>query len=134
MFRENQLIAISEYVGRNTGKIFGNISLGLFFGFTPVIGSFFGLYLDTRHIAFTTANFGISLSATGNGIALDSIIHTIISISIIGFLNFIVSFGLALGLAIRSRNLNLKDTDQLLKLIFIHLIKRPKDYFFPPKN
>ncbi len=134
MFSEKKLNFISGYIGRNTGKIFGNISLGLFFGFTPVIGSFFGLYLDTRHIAFATANFGISLSATGNDIALDSIIHTVISISIIGFINFIVSFGLALGLAIRSRNLNLKETDQLLKLLFIHLIKHPKDYFFPPKN
>ena len=134
LFSEGQLISISSYIGRNTGKLFGNISLGLFFGFTPVIGSFFGLYLDTRHIAFTTANFGISLSATGSGIAINSIIHTVISISIIGFLNFIVSFGLALGLAIRSRNLKLKETDQLLKIIFIHLVKRPKDYFYPPKK
>ncbi len=134
LFKGKRLLSISGYIGRNTGKIFGNISLGLFFGFTPVIGSFFGLYLDTRHIAFSTANFGISLSASGNGIALDSIIHTIISISIIGFLNFIVSFGLALGLAIRSRNLDLKETDELLKLLFLHFVRRPKDYFFPPKN
>jgi len=134
IFSPARLERFSNYIDRNTGKILGNISLGLFFGFTPVIGHFFGLYLDTRHIAFATANFGISLSATGNSVAWETAVHCLFSISIIGFLNFIVSFGLALALAIRSRNLNMKQTDQLLKLLFVHLFKRPKDYFFPPKD
>ena len=61
-----------------------------------VIGGFFGLYLDTRHIAFATANFGISFSTGGSGIPPEVIVHTVVSISIIGFLNFLVSFGLAM--------------------------------------
>jgi site-specific recombinase len=62
------------------------------------------------------------------------ILQVLLSLSVIGFLNFLVSFGLALGLAIRSRNINFKQTGQLVILLIKHFLKRPTDYFFPPGN
>lgn len=120
---------ISKYISKNLGAIMGNVALGVLFGVSPLIGEFFGISFDTRHIAFATANLGISLFGLDWEIALIQLIWVLISIFFIGFINFIVSFGLALYTAMRSRRITFNQTRQLLLLLLIHFLKRPLDFF-----
>ena len=125
---------ISNYFNKNWGAIMGNVALGILFGISPIIGEFFGIAFETRHIAFSTANLGIALYGLDWDIMLSQLLLVLLSIFIIGFINFFVSFGLALYTAMRSRKINFNQTRRLLWLLFHHFTKKPLDFFFIPKN
>jgi site-specific recombinase len=50
----------------------------------------------------------------------------------IGFLNFMVSFGLAFFVAVRSRGIQLKDYPELISVVWRYFKKYPMDFILPP--
>ena len=120
---------ISGYINKNWGAIMGNFALGVFFGISPIIGEFFGIAFETRHIAFATANLGISLFGLEFDIALSQLLLVLLSIFVIGFINFFVSFGLALYTAMRSRKITFTQTRRLIWLLLQHFFRKPWDFF-----
>ena len=52
-------------------------------------------------------------------------------IGIIGFVNFIISFSLSLGLAFRSRNIPFAELRPIVTSIKRHFIRKPMSFFFP---
>lgn len=133
-FGISRTIRISKWFESNWAGIVSNAWLGIFLGSTASLGLFFGLNLDIRHITFASGNF--ALGVYGNHFLLTNwtIFWSVFGIGIIGFVNFMVSFLLSLGLAFRSRNIPVQQLFIMNKAIWKHFIKKPLSFFIPLKE
>lgn len=125
---------IATWFENNWAGIVSNGWFGVFLGSTASIGIFLGLNLDIRHITFASGNFALGLYGTDFKVDFWMIFWSILGIGIIGFMNFIVSFALSLGLAFRSRNIPISEFRLLNKAIWAHFKKHPGAFFFPLKE
>lgn len=123
---------LANWLEKKWSGIVSNFWFGVFMGSTHSIGIFLGLNLDIRHITFVSGN--IALGAYGADFQLPAItwFWCFMGIFFVGFMNFIVSFGLSLSLALRSRDIPLIEIFSLQKSVWKHFKKRPLHFFFPP--
>jgi len=128
------LFKFAAYIEKNLGPLLGNIAFGFMLGFAIFLGKITGLPIDIRHITFSTGNVAMGMMGVRFHITLTSMIDIFTGLLIIGFLNFAVSFFLALQVAARSRGLRLKDYPNMILAVFNHFRQHPKDFFYPPKN
>lgn len=128
------LIKISNYVAHNLGSLAGNFFFGIFLGSTGLLGYIFGLPLDIRHITFSAGNFGIALFCLDFNLTQHEILISCLGIAGIGFMNFIVSFGLAMFVAVKSRRVNFRQTRKLFTHLASLFFKHPLDFFFAPRT
>ena len=129
---ERVLNKFSNYIDNNLGSLTGNFFLGIFLGTMGTLGFIFGLPLDIRHITFASGNFGIAMYVVGDQIPFNTILVSILGIGGIGLMNFLVSFGLAIYVAILSRGVAFTRVGLLLRLIGRHFWRHPMLFFFPP--
>ncbi|MCP2038767.1 site-specific recombinase [Chryseobacterium sp. HSC-36S06] len=125
---------ISDYYARNSAGIISNFWFGVFLGITGPVGLFLGLDLDIRHITFAAGN--IALGFYGKGFVVDSytVWISVITVFLIGFFNFAVSFGLSMVLAFRSRKVNFGEVTEIYKEIFRYFMKNPLRFFLPLRS
>lgn len=125
---------ISGYYARNSAGIISNFWFGVFLGITGPIGLFLGLDLDIRHITFAAGN--IALGFYGKGFMVDAytVWISIITVFLIGFFNFAVSFGLSMVLAFRSRKVNFGEVTEIYREIFRYFMKNPLRFFLPIRS
>jgi len=114
--------------------IISNFWFGVFMGSTHSIGNFLGLNLDIRHITFASGNIALGAYGADFALNLSTWIWCLVGLIAIGFMNFIVSFGLSLGLAFRSRNIPLYEVFALQKSVWAHFKKHPLQFFFPSRH
>ncbi|MCI3938614.1 site-specific recombinase [Chryseobacterium aahli] len=126
--------SLSKYYAKNWAGIVSNFWFGVFLGATAPIGLFFGLDLDIRHITFAAGNFALGLY--GKDFSVDSYTFwlALLTVFIIGFFNFLVSFSLSMFLAFRSRKLNFGEVSEIYKEIFKYFLKNPLKFFIPLRS
>lgn len=122
---------LSKYYAKNWPGIVSNFWFGVFLGATAPVGMFFGLDLDIRHITFAAGNFALGLY--GKDFSVDSYTFWIsfVTVFLIGFFNFLVSFSLSMFLAFRSRKMNFGQVSEIYKEIFRYFVKHPLKFFLP---
>lgn len=130
----NTAAKLSEYYSKNWAGIMSNFWFGIFLGATAPIGKFFGLDLDIRHITFSAGNFALGLYGKDFDITFGLFWTCFITIFLIGFCNFIVSFGLSIILALRSRKVYFSEFIKISKVVFQYFIKNPLMFFLPLKS
>jgi len=133
-FGISKTIKIANWFENNWAGIVSNGWFGVFLGSTASVGLFLGLDLDIRHITFASGNFALGLYGANYFVDDWTIFWSIFGIGIIGYMNFIVSFLLSLGLAFRSRNIPISQLQHLFKATWMHFKKRPMIFFFPLKE
>ncbi|MGV3460785.1 MAG: site-specific recombinase [Flavobacterium sp.] len=111
--------------------IVSNFWFGVFMGSTASIGIFLGLDLDIRHITFASGNLALALYGANYNISNELLYWGIAGIGVIGLMNFMVSFGLSMGLAFRSRNIPLSELRLVALAVWHHFKRRPGSFFFP---
>ncbi len=126
--------AIAKWFENNWPGVVSNGWFGVFLGSTASIGIFLGLNLDIRHITFASGNFALGLYGANFFVDLPTIIWGIFGIGLIGFVNFMVSFSLSLGLAFRSRNIPLLELRFLFSATWSYFKRHPAAFFFPVKD
>lgn len=114
--------------------IVSNLWFGVFMGSTHSIGMFLGLNLDIRHITFASGNIALGAYGADFAITLSTWLWCLIGLVLIGFFNFIVSFALSLGLALRSRDIPIFEVFSLQKSVWSHFKQYPTHFFFPPRK
>lgn len=124
----------SDFLVKNLGGITGNICLGFMLGYAKLIGEFFGLPFDIRHITISTAYFAFGVDGLDNHLSAFDWIWTTIGVIGIGFFNFMVSFSLAFYVAVRSRNVPISRLPQVGRLIWKYFIRYPLDFVYPPRQ
>ena len=125
---------LSDFYTKHWAGIISNFWFGIFLGVIAPLGVFLGLDLDIRHITFSAGNFALALY--GKGFDIDTYTFTIslVTIFLIGAFNFIVSFGLSMLLAFRSRKVNFGELTIIHKTILKYFIKNPLRFFIPLKS
>lgn len=121
----------SEYYAKNWAGIVSNVFFGLFMGMVGPIGHFLGLDLDVRHITFTSGNFALGLYGSDFEVRLATLYISFCTIFLVGFFNFIVSFGLSITLALRSRKVSFDELAEIVKAIFSYFIRNPWKFVLP---
>ncbi|RYZ83602.1 MAG: hypothetical protein EOP06_19665, partial [Proteobacteria bacterium] len=96
---------IAQWTLDQSSGIGTNISLGLFFGFTPLLGQLMGLNWNGNHVTISTASAVFATSGLHFHIGWMAIASTFIGLLMIGVMNFAVSFTMALFVAASSRRL-----------------------------
>ena len=125
---------LAAFHERHWAGIVSNAWFGVFMGSTVVVGIIIGLPLDIRHITFAAGNLGIALHAAGFQLPVDALVWSIVGIGVIGFVNFLVSFTLSLGVAMRSRGIPLGQVDDIARAVLRHFRRKPWQFFFPPRG
>jgi site-specific recombinase len=90
--------------------------------------------LDIRHITFASGNFGLAFAGLHSHISTDLWINSIIGISCIGLMNVLVSFGLSIAFALKSRNAKFTEVKSLLGNLSWQFFHHGTAFFFPVKD
>jgi len=117
---------LSDFYTKHWAGIISNFWFGIFLGVIAPLGIFLGLDLDIRHITFSAGNFALALYGKGFDIDTYTFVISLVTIFLIGAFNFIVSFGLSMLLAFRSRKVNFGELTIIYKSILKYFIKNHK--------
>lgn len=134
LFGEYRMRRVSSYIGDNLGALSGNLIFGFLLGGTTIFGVLFGLPIDIRHVAFSSAFVGIAV--VGSDFAPNHwlLLWAALGVAAIGFINLTVSFALALNVALRSRQVSDTPWRMIAGAVLRHLWQHPRDFFLPPKT
>ena len=119
---------LSDFYTKHWAGIISNFWFGIFLGVIAPLGVFLGLDLDIRHITFSAGNFALALYGKGFDIDTYTFVISLVTIFLIGAFNFIVSFGLSMLLAFRSRKVNFGELTIIYKTILKYFIKNLKNF------
>ena len=131
---ESRLNRVANYIENNLGAIAGNFYFGCLLGGMSAVGVLFGLPVDIRHITFSSSFAGFSSVALDFNMTAEMIWNAGLGILLIGITNLLVSFGLAIYVAMKSRKLSFAQWRLFLKNLLIRLNQHPGEFFLPPKN
>lgn len=112
-----------------------NVSLGFMLGMTPVIGKFFGLPLDVRHVTLNAGMLSLAAASLerrwfGEGAFLLGVSGVVMMF----VLNLSVSFLLALVTAARAYELPPQDNAALARGLYTRFKQNPLEFFIPPRT
>ena len=122
---------MASYIEKNLGPLLGNVSVGFMLGMSGFFGKITGLPFDIRHITFSTGNIALGFYASSIPNSIGFVLAILAGIFIIGFFNFVISFFLALQVAVRSRGLKLGDYPEVMAAILVYFKNHPAHFFFP---
>jgi site-specific recombinase len=122
---------MGKFIYRNAGGLAGNVFFGFALGMTWAFGETFGLPLDIRHIAFSSANLGYALTVLDWEVDFPTLVRSVFGVALIGLVNLAVSFTLALWVALRSRDVEPHHALKLLSPLWRNLMEHPAGFFYP---
>lgn len=130
---ERRLGRVADYVENNLGALAGNFYFGCMLGGVTAIGVLFGLPVDIRHITFSAAYLGFSLVGLDFVLEPQVLLLAVLGVVLIGFTNLMVSFALALSVAMKARKVTFVHWSTLLDSLGQRFKKKPGEFFLPPK-
>jgi site-specific recombinase len=126
---------VSRVLSPNVAAWGGSIALGFMLGMTPVLGHFFGLPLDVRHVTLSTGTLAYAVVALGHDwYDRGWFLWASAGIGVTFILNLTVSFTLALRLALRAYDIPAKDRGRLFKVFIRRISQSPREFLLPPKS
>ena len=123
---------IASYIENNLGALAGNLFFGFLLGGVTALGGLFGLPLDIRHIAFSSAYLGYASTALDFSMSSQAVLLTLSGVLLIGLVNLAVSFALTLSVAMRARRISFAQRRSLGLMLMRRLLFRPQDFLLPP--
>lgn len=124
----------AAYVENNLGALAGNFFFGFMLGGVAGIGVLFGLPLDIRHIAFSSAYWGYAMIGLNFGVEWQVAGLAAMGVLAIGLTNLAVSFYLALSVGLKARGITFAQRWKLLQAIARRLLRQPREFLLPPKQ
>jgi site-specific recombinase len=119
----------------NISGVGGNVSAGFLLGMTPVVGKFFGLPLEVRHVTLSTGALTLAACERGwEAFHEPAFGSAALGILVVLVMNFFVSFVLALSVALRARDVARRDRLRMWISVFLTLARSPAQFFFPPRR
>lgn len=119
----------AAYWHDNYGSIMGNLCFGLLLGLTGLVGDVLNLPLDIRHVAFSSANLGYM--AISGEFTWQMFLHGLMLVLLIGLVNLIVSFFIALWVALRSLETEIDSWCDIGQCVWKLIKQRPLSLFLP---
>jgi site-specific recombinase len=128
-----RLARFGRYVEDNLGGLMGNAVFGILMGTTATVGFLLGLPLDVRHVTFSSANLAIGFVGLDYQLDWETGGIAVLGIALIAVVNLLVSFGLALWVALRARKIRFYHGFKLLRALGSRLRAAPLDFFIGPR-
>ena len=129
MVSEPRRIRIGDYLEHHYGALWGNFLFGVLLGMTGFFGTVLGLPIDIRHVAFSAANLGFADLVGWFDFAV-----YLLFVLMIGGVNLLVSFSLALMVGLRARGLRIDDPLGMLRALVGKLMVAPWEFLFPSSD
>jgi len=123
---------LGDYVDAHYGAILGNLFFGMYLGLVGALGVLTGLPVDIRHVAFSSANVGTALVGLGWQEVRAVLPWAVAGVVGIAVVNLLVSFTLALYVAVKSRQLGFAQLWQLAGVLLARLARSPLQFFRSP--
>jgi site-specific recombinase len=134
LFGEAGAERFAAYVEQNIGALAGNFFFGFLLGGATGLGVLFGLPIDIRHIAFSSAYLGYASAALDFSIPATTVAIAFSGVLLIGITNLLVSFTLTLSVAMRARRISFEQGRSLGGLLVKRLLRAPGAFLFPPRT
>jgi site-specific recombinase len=134
MLGAERTLRLGRYLENNLGSLMGNFVFGIMLGGASALGLLLGLPIDIRHVTFSSANFATALVALDHNVSWQLVVTSVTGFLAIGAVNLLVSFGLALWVALRARGIPFGHGFLLLRALGTRLRKSPVDFFFGTKE
>lgn len=128
-----RLARVAHYVEHNLGALAGNFYFGCLLGGMGSVGVLLGLPIDIRHISFSSAFVGFASFSLDFMLSWQAVVYAALGLALIGLGNLMVSFSLALYVAMKSRKVRFNDWRLLLRNLASRLNQHPAEFIFPPK-
>ena len=126
---------LSRIVHHNVGGWATSIVLGYLLGFAPVVGEFFGLPIDIRHVTLSSGTLALAAARFGTITLGDRwFIHAVLGIAVIFVLNLFVSFSIAAFVALRAYDVRLSEQWNILRFLVTHGLRSPLRFIVPAYN
>ncbi len=123
---------MSRIVKRNIGGWGTNIVLGYLLGFAPVLGEFFGLPLDIRHVTLSSGTLALAAARFGTTSLGDRwFYHAVVGIAVIFVLNLFVSFTIAAFVALRAYDVSPGEQWSILRFLVTGALRSPLRFIVP---
>lgn len=120
-----RLQRFGAYMETNLGGLMGNFCFGIMLGVMPLLGFLLGLPLDIRHVTFSSANFATAMVGLDYHVSWQLVVTSVAGFLAIGVVNLMVSFGLALWVALRSRQVRFTHGWRLTKALVKRFFQGP---------
>jgi site-specific recombinase len=127
---QQRLDRLGIYLENNLGGLMGNFYFGILLGVMPFLGFVLGIPLDIRHVTFSSANFATAIVGLDHNVSWELVVTSVAGFLSIGTVNLLVSFGLALWVALRSRQVRFKHGWQLMKALGRRFRAAPIGFLF----
>ncbi len=122
----------AKVVRHNMGGWSTSIVLGYLLGFTPVIGAFFGLPLDVRHVTLSSGTLALAAARFGTaGLGDRWFLYAVEGIAVVFVLNLTVSFMIALYVALRAYDIGFREQLRMLRSVVIEGCRSPLRFIVP---
>lgn len=132
-FDPEKVARIADSFSKNIAGWGGSIALGFMLGMTPMIGHFFGLPLDVRHVTLSSGTLALGAASLGlEVVGTGALLFASLGIAFTFVMNLGVSFYLALRLALRAQDVSRHDHLEILRTLFHCLMTSPRGFFLPP--
>jgi len=129
---EVRLRKLSRVLNRNLGGWSTSIVLGYLLGFTPVIGHFFGVPLDVRHVTLSTGTLALAVAHFGTqSVGRTWFYQAITGIGVIFILNLFVSFSIAAYVGLRAYDVSPREQLEILRFLVLRGLKAPMRFIWP---
>jgi site-specific recombinase len=129
---DNAMRKIARLLSRNLGGWSTSIVLGYLLGFTPVLGHFFGIPLDVRHVTLSTGTLALAAARFGFvSLGRTWFYHAVAGIAVIFVLNLCVSFSISAFVALRAYNVQPAEQWRILRFIAEDALRSPLPFIFP---
>jgi site-specific recombinase len=130
-FGRKRMAHASGIVSRNMAAWATDISLGFLLGLTPVIGQFFGLPLDVRHVTLSSGMLAFACAGLHGWFSTGWFFWAVAGVATMFVLNLGVSFFLSLYTASRAYDLPRRELAVLGARLLRRLVERPLDFVLP---
>lgn len=122
----DRALALGRYIDDHYGAILGNMFVGMYLGLAGGLGAMTGLPIDIRHVTLSSANVGLAATSLGWHTLPAAIAWAAAGIVLIGMVNLLVSFALALYVAMKSKRLGVAQLFTLGKLLIAQIARDPR--------
>jgi len=114
----------------NIGGVAGNVSLAFFLVMITFGGKIFGVPVDVRHVTLATGQVALAASALAD-FSSREVVWAYVGLGMIGFLNIVTGFALALWIAMRARGVTTRARLRLLAAVAASPVGSPLRFLYP---
>jgi site-specific recombinase len=125
---------LARFMRNNISGFGGNVGFGLLLGLMPFLFHLVGLPLEVRHVTFVAGQLLYAGMAVGPTVATQpDFLWALLSIPLVGLVNFAVSFALAMIVALNARDQGVRAQTALVFAVLRRLVTRPGEFVLAPK-